>query len=108
MLPITATDAVVPRPVIRMMTGAIDTSGTLRSSSASGMTPASTVRESVNTTASTIAMAIPTTNPSAASCRVWPSMGASAARWAAAVSSTSAPASSTNRKVQTSAGPFAT
>ena len=48
MVPITATEAVVPRPVMRMMTGAIDTSGIVRSSSTSGMTPASTDFDRLN------------------------------------------------------------
>ena len=66
-VPMTATDAAVPRPVSRMMTGAIDTSGTLRSSSASGITPASTALLSVKSTASTIAVVRPTTKPNDAS-----------------------------------------
>ena len=53
--PMTATDAGVPRPVIRMMTGAMATSGTERSSSASGITPISTERDSENARARTMA-----------------------------------------------------
>ena len=66
-MPITATEAVVPRPVIRMMTGAIATSGTLRSSRASGITPASTVLRQREHQRQHDAIAMPTTKPMAAS-----------------------------------------
>ena len=99
-VPMTATDAVVPRPVMRMITGAIDTRGIVRSSSTSGMTPASTAFDRLNATASTIATIMPTTNPSDESTSVCPTSGNSCARFASAFGDV-------KRNSHTSSGPFA-
>ena len=89
-----------------MMTGAIETSGIERSSSASGITPASTVFDSVNSTASTIAIAMPTTKPIAASFSDTAARSKSSSRRSPAVARASG--SVTKRKRHTSSGPLAT
>ena len=90
----------VPRPVTRMMTGAIDTRGMVRSSSTSGMTPASMALERLNAMARTIATIMPTTNPIHASSSVWPTSGNICARLASAFGAVT-------RNVHTSSGPLA-
>ena len=65
------------------------------------MTPASTALERLNTTARMIANSIPNVKPMIESTRVWLTSGPICARCAAE-------SSPTNRKVQTSSGPFAT
>lgn len=101
MPPMTATEAGEPMPVMRMITGAIATKGTLRSSRAIGMTAVCTPRESRKTTASTRAATMPATKPATVSTSVTPTSPRMSDRCVVA----SLPETS---QAHTSAGPLAT
>ena len=73
-----------PRPKISVMIGVIATSGTERSSMATGMNACSTLRNRTNPIPTTRAAIMPPTNPSEASRSVVPSGSNTADRLAAA------------------------